>query len=178
MLHMMFDVFSGWFFLSLAMLFIVEMVSVNNNEEAGWPFLWLAVWAALTILFTDFRPWAWGIDHWVSLLLGCFLYVVAGVAWAMLKWSWYVQDFLLRTTMSDPLTDLEKSLINPAMYDNRSKITTWMLWWPFSVLWFVCKWPREVFNRIYAHLIGTFNRITDRAVQRHTQAQHNANSGI
>lgn len=154
MLHHLFDAFSIWFFASLALLFLIE-IAITENDSPGGALVALLLWLGLAIAFTDFRPWVWPIEHWPWMIAALIGYLICGVGWSIVKWEWHVVDRVGKKYAKDDL--------DPARSDNKARIVTWMMWWPFSLTWWLCQWPREIFNALYLQMIGTFKRIVDRA---------------
>ena len=149
------DAFSAWFFVSLFVVFIIEITLAETESPPGWGFFWLIGWLGAAVLFSDFRPWVWPIEHWLLSVLIVIIYVAAGIAWSVVKWSWHVAEKVKAGTAAEYL--------NPARHENKGRIVTWMMWWPFSMLWWLLRWPRQVFNALYDRLSGVFRRIVERA---------------
>lgn len=153
MLHHLFDAFSILFWLSIAVLFVIE-VAIAENESTGWGFLWLAIWVALAVSFTDFNPLPWIVAHWILLPILIGLYVGLGVGYAFFRWALLIRD--------PDQYSYDRKPLNPASYKDR--IISWMMWWPPSLTWYLLRWPRKLFTALYGALTDTFNRMAQAAV--------------
>ena len=154
MVYHLVDAFSTWFFISLFIVLILEVIT-TEKESPGWGLIWFFGWLVAAVAFSDFRPWKWTAEHWLLSILLVVLYISAGVAWSIVKWSWYVSNAVKTLVGVDYL--------DPARSENKRRIVTWMMWWPFSVSWWLLKWPRQMFDMLYDHMISTFRRIVERA---------------
>ena len=121
-----------WYYLAiLSLLFVVDIVLVEN-EEFGWTFTSLLVVGGLvTWLGTDINPFTWVFYNAASVVKFLVGFFVVGSLWSVLKWYFY----LLK--VRDRIKDSGRAMKRP--YDsyaanNKGLIMAWIGWWPFSVL--------------------------------------------
>lgn len=58
----------------------------------------------------------------------------------------------------------ERKDIKPSALENKSKITTWIIWWPTSALWTIVSDPMvRIANWIFSRLKGTYQLISNKA---------------
>lgn len=55
------------------------------------------------------------------------------------------------------ITSTRNFIIDPSSY--KDKIVTWIMWWPPSLFWWLCRWPRKLFTALYYSVSGIFERI-------------------
>jgi hypothetical protein len=123
----------------------------------------------------------WIITHRLILGIGIAIYLVLGAIWSIVKWWFYLHDELERVQenskydiailekLNNAPSGLEernrilssvKSRV-PKASENKTTITNWMIFWPFSMLYslyadILCK----LFNRIYQALQRVYDKIT------------------
>lgn len=121
-------------------------------------------------------------------VLGFFtLYICIGVGWSFPKWWFFVrklrdeyvkelQSFLnsrgfSELTMPEELKQVWfskegrkwKEKIPPSAGDYKTKILSWMLYWPFSMTWTIIDEPfRKAFSRIFEGVRESYQKISNR----------------
>ena len=87
-------------------------------------------------------------------------YLGLGVIWAFVKWYFYLHKRVAKemgNTMITPYTTVNI----PIAGDNKWRIMSWMMYWPFSAVWTVINQPiKNAFNYIFIKLEGVFNSIS------------------
>jgi hypothetical protein len=59
--------------------------------------------------------------------------------------------------------NIQNVVIAPQVSDNKSKITTWMVYWPWSFFWTMLNDPiRRLFRRLYNNLREFFQKMSDK----------------
>ncbi len=155
MIHVWVESASFLFLVALAILFAVE-IAIAENDAGPWGLLWLGIWLVLVLAFTDFNPFPWIIAHPIILTIMIVGYIASGVVYAVFRWWLFVRDpesYYNRT---------KGEALDPARF--KEKITTWMMWWPPSLVWWLLRWPRELFTAIYHALSGVLTRIAAEAM--------------
>jgi hypothetical protein len=102
-------------------------------------------------------------------------WILIGLVWSFFKWYIYLKDnkkvqeeaYALRALRFIPsnkgVVEEREPLVYkiPAASDNKERITTWMIYWPFSILGFVLSNPIVRFYRwLYNTFSGVFDKIT------------------
>ncbi len=184
---------SLWFVWMGSMLFFCCWAA---HDDAGFAVFWLfTVGTALFFAFAP--PAAavlgWLVDHRNHLPYLALLYVAVGTSWGIMRWCLYVSRAarsyegrskdLLREYQNGPwspgsgpssqtkITYAEWLYrfhsLPPSPSNNRSRIVTWMVWWPFSFLdTLLSDLVRRVFDAIYDEVAALLGRISTRAFRR------------
>jgi hypothetical protein len=183
---------SGWFAWTIAGLifFSVMCWSVERDNAAGATFTVLA-FGAFFQFFTDFKPLGLILDR-PLFSLGLFAaYLAAGTVWGVVKWAFFVYRVrdaydaarsrymlskgLTEATLTDPL---RKSLVEYAQREigyalpvrvtqHKSRVTTWMVYWPVSAAWTLLHDPiTRFYSWSYARIAGLLQSISARAFSR------------
>lgn len=78
-------------------------------------------------------------------------YIVAGVLWSFVKWYFFLLDCKA------------KGLKRPYAEDNKSRIVSWMMYWPVSVIaTCIFDFIKRAWNSLYEKISGVFDSITDK----------------
>jgi hypothetical protein len=181
-----------WFYVIFVLAWVVITVT-TEFDYPGWGGLALLVaWACLEFL-VGIPILRWVGNHPLA-VIGLFCaYFVTGTCWAIIKWYFYVaaelRDYYkLRDTY---MTDVAKMLpgevpdvqkpdflaylqrvlghdfrekIQPQAKDHKSRIMTWIGFWPFSALWTLLNDPLRrlvelIYNRIATLIQGISNHL-------------------
>ncbi|MBI4142378.1 hypothetical protein HY480_00710 [Candidatus Uhrbacteria bacterium] len=114
----------------------------------------------------------------------CAGYIVAGVLWSMVKWYLFLRErrddynerkalFLQEHQMEgavipDGLKGAWRNRIGyghsaPHVRDHKTRIVRWMVYWPWSLLWFCVNDPvRRFFRMLFNRIVGIYERIQRR----------------
>jgi hypothetical protein len=168
---MTFLVVSGWIFWAIiaALVFIeIALLTADCEKDAAPTFIAMAALAGV-ILFTDalegMRP------AWIVLLVSG--YVAAGIIWSIKKWYSFSVDSRdelktrYETSVNKTMPGNETWAVysqrqRPTAAENKQRIISWMVLWPFSLTWWMMTWPRRAFSWLYDRLSTLFDRISDR----------------
>lgn len=178
-----------WFWTLLVLTFIILVICVEF--EAPFKALGTIVMTStLLILFGNLSPFAWMAAHPLQVVGSLVGYLGIGVAWSIAKWwlfvskrleeydeikaqwleardvtsyvvppelrkDWAVyakQDYFLKRLKDPPQARLHKS-----------KIVTWMVYWPSSLFWSTFDdLIRKIFTGIYLKLVDKLQQISNR----------------
>lgn len=181
-----------WIIVGIVGLVITTQV---HNERVGWAaFTLIAVIAGLVLLtnvpklLANTSP----MDY-VYAFLG---YLVAAAVWALIKWRGFYlpglfrryedlrEDFLAKKQLDEMPADpkvIEEFNgdyrvgrlnigYNRMVRHNKSRITTWMIFWPFSLLeTFVGDFLANLFDRIYRSIAGLLQRMSDGMASKYSE---------
>lgn len=87
-------------------------------------------------------------------------YLSLGVIWAFVKWYFYLHKRVAKEMKNTTITEYSKVII-PTAGENKWRIISWMIYWPFSAVWTVINQPiKNAFNYIFIKLEGVFNSIS------------------
>jgi hypothetical protein len=97
----------------------------------------------------------------VSLLV---VYILAGTVWSVIKWWFFVRKNRREQEESKKKHPNSVTIRIPQVGDYKSKITTWMTFWPLSLLWTMIDDPiRAIFLHIYHGISNKLQAIANNA---------------
>lgn len=164
----------NWMLLFLIVGFIVT--TILSEKDEGW-------WAAVTLIGLlvvyefliergTFNSLFQAIinDPWI-IVASAFLWVLIGLFWSFYKWYLFLKEQrgsgvktalmkgkVLANGKGDPFYEPNEI----SLTKNKSRIITWMIYWPFSVAWFIIHDPiTRLYNWVYEKASGTYERIKD-----------------
>ena len=179
-----FGTLGGWILLAIAIIAVTALV---ENDHEVWAFFSLA--ATVAVLYhLRFSTLGFFVVHHPYQLAGWVLgYFALGAGYGVVKWTSIVHEALERynekkaewlhgrtmtvpgaiTTPEEALT-FQKSLDSdlrepPQARQHKGDILVWMMYWPFSGLWWLINNPVvRIFRFIVARLSGVMQSISDR----------------
>lgn len=164
---MEFLIFGTFWFWALS---IVAWVLITIAEEMGYYFratFVLLGFAALYYLFGGDQPvhaLVWVIKNPLQILTGVLGYLFVGTGWGVVKWFFFVlkkRDEAEEKVRNRVFPEREK-ISAPIANDYKEQIITWMVYWPFSMLWTLINDPlRRVFELIYRRIGKLMQSISD-----------------
>lgn len=173
-----------WVFISVILVLEVWLLT----EWDGTPIpLGIALFAlAAMVLFSDAHLYLprWGWWEWVWIAVGWFAF---GGLWSLFTWwrfvrmklkeaSDYYQGWVERNrgrvatsptsgdsppSFSEYMKSSDSRFERPSAWDNKERITNWIVLWPFSLSWWVLSWPRKVGIVIRDWLMTTYEMIAE-----------------
>lgn len=166
--------FGGILFWILVLASVIAIAVALEDDKGegrnGWPTLWLAI-AAVTfyVLYpTNLRP-IWDSFHLWPFLSYLGIYVAIGIFWSFFKWGQfakrsfkkYQEDLAYHMKHSPSSTPPIQEDYRPYASKNKAQLTSWILWWPFSILRYILgNLVRDFFNLLITKLGGAYDRIT------------------
>lgn len=162
-----------WFWIFFGAWALILFVSVENDAPG---YATLATLAFIALFgFWGVMP---GGGNLFLLLAGnpviavsCVVaFFVLGTAWSVVKWWFYVREMADKRReqiASHGKDEHVYGLIRkPLVRDNKSRIMTWMCFWPFSFVWTMINDPvRKVFTAIYMRIKDTLQKMSDKAFE-------------
>lgn len=159
-----------WFWILFGIWALVLFISVENDSPAY-------ATLATIIFFVLFGFWGVlpGGGSLLSLLAANPVLIIGlavgffalGTVWAVIKWWFYVRN--LAEKRRDQIARYGKesgynTIRKPLVRDNKSRIMTWMCFWPFSFIWTMINDPvRRIFTAIYMRIKDRLQKISDDA---------------
>lgn len=160
----------------------IAIIATLDHEEEGWATAAAIVGVALVLWIKRTNPWPWITAHTAAILWGAAVYFVAGVAWAFVKWCFYLlrkRDELeegLRVAtaglssaeaVKGKRAEILRHFHPPKAAGSKARIIGWMAYWPWSAAWTLLNDPvRRLWRAIYARLATTFEKISARVFAR------------
>ena len=143
--------------------FIVGLILITlfaEKGELGWStFVFLGF---LTVAFFIDKQWSFtDLKQFMTkntgyLIAGAIVYILVGVLWTIVKWKWYCRD-IYKYYVDERGHD---SFIVSAS-SSKARIISWMVWWPFSMGWFLLHDPiTRFYNFLYNRLSRMFDGIS------------------
>lgn len=178
-----------WILVGIVSLLLIAAV---EYEKPGWATFSLIVTFTLLWLLGDVNIVALALSNPLLAAGVVAGYFVVGAMWSVGKWWFFVRrsletyhearaEFLRRNGIvsfyaSDPIPEglrgkWQKWLngrtlesFKPHIKDNKGRILTWMVYWPWSMFWTILNDPvKRMFKFIYRQLRAVYQRITDSA---------------
>lgn len=155
------------FWCLIALIFFIVLVSHEWDDEAqfGWPITTLLI-GGIVMYFCYKSDWNNVLTelNFRKLLIFSIIWLVIGLAWSFFKWFKFVRKKYKKFKESYPAkVDVEdvKYRYIPKVSDNKEQITTWIVFWPFSVIRYALEsLLKDFFNGIIKMFTGWYDRIT------------------
>lgn len=177
--------------------FITLILSAQvNDEKAGYAGLTLILTLVAVLAFTNVPLIDTIKTHPLYVLYAIGGYVIAAGVWALAKWRLFFlpnlfdryddlrSDFMkskgLKEIPADPNVrdQLKEFIRGRGLYietarmvrNNKGRITTWMLFWPFSFIGtFVGDFLQRVFATLYKGIAGMLQRMSDSMASKYSE---------
>lgn len=92
-------------------------------------------------------------------------YIGIGIIWSIFKWYFFLQnkkDYFLKKKEREGKNFEFDARDIPQAKRNKSRIITWMSYWPFSMLWTLINEPvKKTFRFIYSKIEGLFQKMSN-----------------
>ena len=172
-----------WILTGLAALILFVM---TEFEQPGWATGTLIVTFVALAVFGNFNLWQVVHGNPMGALLALLAYVGVGAVWSVGKWWFHVKEcrsnyqdlrdaFMERNKLekSADIPDDRKSSFQevvsrhasaakPLIRENKSRITIWMTYWPWSMTWTIINDPvKKTFRWVYHQLQAVYQAIAD-----------------
>ena len=191
-----FIIFGGvmfWIFVGIVALVLTALI---NDEKAGLASAFTLVAVAVVVAFSNI-PFLDIIKHHpMDIVYGVLAYFVGAGVWATAKWRLFFlpnlfdrydtargralnarglkdmpADQKVRDEIMKEIRSSGTDINNERMVSrNKARITTWMFYWPFSLLsTFIGDFLHRVITSIYKSIAGTLQTMSDRMASRYTE---------
>lgn len=162
-----------WLFI-VVMSGIIIAILENSNSAGGWStFIVIASFVALYYLGAKVTLSALlihVIHNPLETIAYFAIYVMSGIVWSFLEWRWYVDEKVtgykeaLRNNVEKGWSKPKPEDYMPQVAKNKSRLFTWVFYWPWSVLWFMAHKPIEtLYKEILKVTTKVYERITKSA---------------
>ncbi len=160
----------GWVTLTLLGLwFIVGVVALELEEGPAWSSAWTIVLIIFACWWFSYDPLVGVTTHWYDLLFYVVAWFAVGAFWSAFRfWRFAVKlagqareqlEKMRAKFTGQTFTLAEVHLsgydhpLPPHPRDNKLRVTSWIMFWPQSVFWFVLNDPiRRLAEFIYEQL--------------------------
>lgn len=176
-----------WLLIGLASIMLFYCVEEDRGGLAT-----TSIIATLFLLyfFGDLNIFGWAIENFLMLVLSIGGYFVVGTIWAIVKWWFFVRrnrekyddakakflrdEGIEGTSIPDDQKKDWKSHISssynrgfeikPEARKHKSRVLTWMTYWPWSMVWTLIDDPvKKLFRYIYRLIQDLLQKMSDRA---------------
>ncbi len=179
---------SFWFWVYIVAISIFLMAACEYSK----PFLAASslFGAALTLkFFGDVNVFRIIADHPLNTVYLALGYLVAGAIWSLAKWWFFVReardrfeqkkaewiaDRIKFANVPETKEQIESALKRhvsvssyyPKASKEKSRIMTWMCYWPWSLVWTIINDPvKKAFTAIFNRMKATFDKIAKKAFE-------------
>lgn len=165
-----------WFWLlsiasfCLIVYFLEDALSSSRDDGGGFKATIVLIVFGLVYYFWGSSEHVNSIFNWIKthtttvvfLFLG---YIVAGVVWAFAKWFFFLlnKKELIKDRNWNHYghTDIDDYI--PKAKNNKSRIMSWMMYWPFSGIWTLINDPvKKAFQVVYSNIESYFDGLSQR----------------
>lgn len=173
-------------FYCLLLLLVIHLVVYTERDYTVSPLISMLVIAFLvTLKFDAFNEVLQYIkDNPVGVSLSIVSYFIIGTIWSIFKWFLFIKEeakfldekikkhskeYVAKDESTSKISSNDLLLANfsqlaPKVTEYKEKITTWIILWVPSFIWFMINDPiRRVSNWIYNRLINLYQVISDKA---------------
>lgn len=171
-------VFTGaWFWILTVFVFALLVWEVANEKSVKAVFT-IALYILIIHLFGDVSLFSTLKMHPEYIYIGVPTFFVLGALWSLVKWWLFVKrmalewrecrmsclinngilDATLDTTIPEHLKLKIHKTTKPLARTNKNRIITWMVYWPFSMVWTILDEPWRL---IYEFMSRVFQKISD-----------------
>jgi hypothetical protein len=177
---------SVWFFALVGVVCIALLVAIET-ESPFWAALTLVGFCCAMHFFGDFNAFGWALDNPFETLSYVGGYFAAGAFWSVCKWWFFVRnkrdkynevkynfirDNKLKIGVKDVMPaenrkDFRTLLRHtdtsmPEARQNKSRIMTWMTYWPWSMVWTMINDPiKKLFRMLYLRMQRIYEKISE-----------------
>jgi hypothetical protein len=133
-------------------------------ERTGFAILTVVVGAVLLQFVGGIDVWGALVDRPLSILMWVAVYVLVGLGYSFLRWDRYAAKW--RREYEAASSTYEKDIMwgnQPAAVKNKNRITSWMMFWPWSAFWwFFSDFIVEAYEWLYTHFSTVYTWIAQR----------------
>lgn len=152
--------------ISIILVIAIAIVFLTIFSETASPF-WGLFTIATFVAFCIFGIKAFSFneltniwDNNKALIIGSLVvYVFLGIGWSFYKWKLYCRKYYKQG-------GIIRSSIR--ITDNKDRISAWMMYWPFSLIWYLLNDPIvNFYNFLYHKLESIYTAISDSERQKY-----------
>ena len=174
-------------FCSILVLESILLLVLIENDKPGWCTISMLSTLGLLKLLTGINLFSLAWHNPGMTVLAILGYFAAGTVWAVGKWYLYVKDRRVKYEEAKSTWSASSSLsarpnptwetsyerakflnskkgLAPLVRDNKSRVLTWMGYWPWSMVWTVINDPvKKAFKAIYNRIHNNLQAISNNA---------------
>lgn len=186
--------FGSFWFWALTVGALITIACAVEYERPGFATLTLLATFAALGFFGDVNVLHFATHNPIASIVAVLGYVAVGALWALFKWKGYLaksvesfedrkRDWLnnsrYRRNSNVVISEDEPAVIPnelkaewhqyalsliPTFRNNKARLTTWMAYWPTSVIWYLLRdWVLKIFESVLGRLKGVFVGMRNRA---------------
>ena len=154
-----------------ALILLIECAAiiacVERQGSGGFALLSIVITAALLVFLFGINPLAYVIEHPFTALLAVAAYLATGIVWARFRLGRYLKQWVIK--WHNTQSEREKKEMygsRPTLANSKDRILGWMMFWPWSALWWtLADMVVDLFNKLYEMLGGFFGKVIERYMQ-------------
>lgn len=157
----------------LIILFLEVSLEKDEDSGGGWQSTIVVAGFLIAYWFLDGsdnirNAFSYVINNVVTVILYVLGYIAIGGIWSIVRWYFFLSFKSNKAldkinTMDSYSNSYSKAFTIPTASENKYRIMTWMVYWPFSAVWTLINQPvRNTFRFVYIKLEGVYNSISNR----------------
>lgn len=163
------------------LVLLITLTCLAETDNGGWGIVVIIaglaivdLWLAKGIVREDM--WGYIKDNPGVVIAALVAYITIGVFWSFGKWKMWVGDY----AESNPATikNIQEALaqnkntyipLELVVSENKSRIISWMGYWPLSFCWFIINRPiTRFYNWLFSKLKQVYQGISEQAYKKIT----------
>lgn len=158
------------------LIIAVLLFPVVESERAGLAFLTIAIGAALAQFLYGFNIFGYVVNEPWAAFTWIVVYIGFGIGYSFVRWNSFCANW--RKEYEELQADVVRNSYNantrlkyswdhrPQANTSKKRITTWMMFWPWSSFWwFFSDFIVNFFNAIYDRLAKVYTNIAARHME-------------
>ena len=155
------------FWLLLLALSVIYTIATEKDTHV---FAIIATIVGVALLWTPIKE---VFTHWQLLVVGVFAYGLAGGAWSVFRWFKYCRKYIETHPYSPRTYRSNASMETPEEFysnqlkpsDHKSRLISWIIYWPWSLVWNICG---DFFTGIYDMLANIYTKVSQTVIKKAT----------
>ena len=163
----LFAIGSLWFWLLIVVASALIIFAIEEQESASWATVAMIGTFLLMFFFsgekeTYYNFFRYVLEHPITDIVVILSYLLAGVVWSFVKWYFHLLKCKGEFERRGRRPSDNQYYDIPNAKDEKSKIISWMTYWPFSLTWTVINDPvRKAFSFIHDRIQGSYQKMSD-----------------
>jgi hypothetical protein len=154
------------FFILLTVLGIIYTSAVQRNRHG------LAILGTIVAGFLLWEPIKLALTNWRVLLFCTAIYIILGSLWSIFRWFKCCREYISEHPW-EKVSSFQKENYTPEEYyserlapsDHKSRIISWIIYWPWSLFWNV---SGDIFTGIYDCLTDVYTSVASSVIKKAT----------
>lgn len=145
-----------WALIIFAVVCIADIALIHNNRVGTGSVILVVAIAILGYATTGVNPFMWAWNNFWNILILIPVWLLIGGVWSVPKWYFFSTDNAKRLRKAGAT----KRGRDTFWFNNKARITGWIIHWPFSILGFVFgDMLSRLANKIWGYFSGVYASI-------------------